>query len=135
MASTCLRSRSLCEPAARRATFAEYDRAVTAPLNGFADERDYWRRASSGPYLSRIRLATLLVNALDDPIVPREALPNPVLLPPSIRAEYMPRGGHAGFIEGRWPWHVNSWVERRAIDFLAPLVADGHDAPRTSRVC
>jgi len=121
--------------ALRAGTFAEYDRAVTAPLNGFADERDYWRWASSGPYLSRIRLATLLVNALDDPIVPREALPNPVLLPPSVRAEFIPRGGHAGFIEGRWPWHVRSWVERRAIDFLAPLVADGDGAPRTSRVC
>jgi hypothetical protein len=121
--------------ALRARTFAEYDRAVTAPLNGFADERDYWRRASSGPYLSRIRRPTLLVNALDDPIVPREALPNPVLLPPSVRAEYVPRGGHAGFIEGRWPWHVNSWVERRAIDFLAPLVADGDGAPRTSQVC
>ena len=117
--------------ALRAGTFAEYDRAVTAPLNGFADERDYWRRASSGPYLSRIRRPTLLVNALDDPIVPREALPNPVLLPPSVRAEYVPRGGHAGFIDGRWPWHVNSWVERRAIDFLAPLV----DGSRTSRVC
>jgi uncharacterized protein len=119
--------------AIRARTFAEYDRAVTAPLNGFADERDYWRRASSGPYLSRIRRPTLLVNALDDPIVPREALPNPVLLPPSVQAEYVPRGGHAGFIEGRWPWHVSSWVERRAIDFLAPLVADGDGAPRTSR--
>jgi len=121
--------------AIRARTFAEYDCAVTAPLNGFADERDYWRRASSGPYLSRIRRPTLLVNALDDPIVPRAALPNPVLLPPSVRAEYVPRGGHAGFIEGRWPWHVSSWVERRAIDFLAPLVADGDGAPRTSRVC
>jgi hypothetical protein len=121
--------------AIRARTFAEYDCAVTAPLNGFADERDYWRRASSGPYLSRIRRPTLLVNALDDPIVPRAALPNPVLLPPSVRAEYVPRGGHAGFIEGRWPWHVSSWVERRAIDFLAPLVDDGDGAPRTSRGC
>src|SRR5262249_36147075 len=52
--------------AARRArTFAEYDRAVTAPLNGFADEVDYWTRASSKPYLARIRRSTLLINALD----------------------------------------------------------------------
>ena len=57
--------------AVRRArTFAEYDRVVTAPLNGFADEVDYWRRASSGPYLAGIRRPTLLIGALDDPIVP-----------------------------------------------------------------
>ena len=39
--------------AMRRArTFARYDRVVTAPLNGFRDEVDYWTRASSGPYLA-----------------------------------------------------------------------------------
>jgi uncharacterized protein len=110
-------------PGALRArTFAEYDRAVTAPLNGFADELDYWQRASSGPYLLRIRRPTLLVNALDDPIVPRRALPDPARLPPTVRAEFPPRGGHAGFIEGRWPWRVRSWAEARAIAFLAPLL-------------
>src|SRR5262245_20322208 len=58
---------------ARRArTFGEYDRVVTAPLHGFADEEDYWARSSSGPYLARIRRSTLLISALDDPIVPVE---------------------------------------------------------------
>ena len=116
----------------RTRTFAGYDHLVTAPLNGFADEHDYWRRSSSGPYLSRIRRPTLLVNALDDPIVPREALPRVADLPPSVHAEFPPRGGHAGFIEGGWPWRVRSWVERRAIEFLAPLAAE--ESP-TRRVC
>jgi uncharacterized protein len=109
--------------ALRARTFAEYDRAVTAPLNGFADEQDYWRRASCGPYLSRVRRPTLLVNALDDPIVPAEALPDPSTLPPGVSAEFVPRGGHAGFIEGTWPWRARSWVERRAVEFLAGLLA------------
>ena len=109
----------------RARTFAEYDRAVTAPLNGFADEMDYWVRASSAPYLSRIRRPALLVNALDDPIVPPAALPDPRTLPPWVRAEFLERGGHAGFLEGGWPWRPRSWVERRAIQFLAPLVAPG----------
>ena len=116
----------------RTRTFAGYDHLVTAPLNGFADEHDYWRRSSSGPYLSRIRRPTLLVNALDDPIVPRDALPRVADLPPSVHAEFLPRGGHAGFIEGGWPWRVRSWVERRAIEFLAPLAAE--ESP-TRRVC
>ena len=34
--------------ALRAGTFAEYDRAVTAPLNGFKDERDYWTRVALG---------------------------------------------------------------------------------------
>jgi len=106
-------------------TFAQYDRAVTAPLNGFADEMDYWVRASSAPYLSRIRRPALLVNALDDPIVPPAALPDPRTLPPWVRAEFLERGGHAGFLEGGWPWRPRSWIERRAIEFLAPLVNPG----------
>ena len=111
--------------ALRARTFAEYDRAVTAPLNGFADEMDYWVRASSAPYLSQIRRPALLVNALDDPIVPPTALPDPEMLPPCVRVEFLERGGHAGFIEGGWPWRARSWIERRAVEFLAPLVAPG----------
>jgi predicted alpha/beta-fold hydrolase len=120
--------------ALRARTFAEYDRAVTAPLNGFADERDYWTRASSAPFLGRIRRPTLLVNALDDPFVPREALPDPAALPPAVRAEFIGRGGHAAFLEGRWPWRVESWAERRAVEFLAPLVA-GEGASPAGPVC
>jgi predicted alpha/beta-fold hydrolase len=121
--------------ALRAKTFAEYDRAVTAPLNGFADERDYWTRASSAPYLRRICRPTLLVNALDDPIVPREALPDPAELPLWVRAEYIPHGGHAGFLEGRWPWRIRSWAERRAVEFLVPLVAGGAAATPAGPVC
>jgi predicted alpha/beta-fold hydrolase len=109
--------------AMRRArTFALYDRIVTAPLNGFRDEMDYWVRASSGPYLPRIRRPTLLLGAEDDPIVPGSTLPDPDRLPPDVRAEFTPRGGHAGFLEGRWPWRATSWAERRAVEFLTSLL-------------
>lgn len=108
----------------RARTLAEYDRAVTAPLHGFADELDYWTRSSSVPLLGRIRRPTLLVNALDDPFVPAVSLPDPARLPSWVVAEFVPRGGHVGFVEGRWPWRVTSWAERRAVAFLAGLVAD-----------
>jgi predicted alpha/beta-fold hydrolase len=104
--------------ALRARTFAAYDRAVTAPLHGFADEVDYWQRASSGPYLTRIRRPTLLINALDDPFIPVSSLPNPRELPPAVRAEFVPIGGHVGFVEGL-PWRASSWAERRAVEFLA----------------
>jgi len=120
--------------ALRARTFAEYDRAVTAPLNGFKNERDYWTRASSAPFLRLIQLPTLLVSALDDPIVPAGALPDPTDLPPAVRAEFIPRGGHAAFLEGRWPWRVESWAERRAVEFLAPLV-QGEGVSGSRSVC
>jgi hypothetical protein len=108
--------------ALRARTFAAYDRAVTAPLHGFADERDYWRRSSSGPWLAHIQRPTLLINALDDPFMPARSLPDPAALPDGVRAEFTPRGGHAAFLDGA-PWRPQSWAERRAVEFLAGLLA------------
>jgi predicted alpha/beta-fold hydrolase len=112
------------ESALRAQTFAAYDRAVTAPLHGFKDEVDYWTRASSGPYLARIQRSTLLISALDDPFIPPTSLPDPRALPPAVRAEFVPHGGHVGFVEGR-PWRATSWAERRAVDFLAAVLDGG----------
>jgi uncharacterized protein len=109
--------------AVRRArTFAAYDRVVTAPLHGFADEVDYWRRASCAPYLAKVRRPTLLISAVDDPFVPASALPNPRALPPNVALEVTERGGHVGFVEGP-PWRVTSWAERRAVEFLQDVLA------------
>ena len=107
------------EAALRARTFREYDRAVTAPLHGFADERDYWVRASSKPWLERIRRPTLLIAARDDPFVPAESLPDLATLPACVHAEFVVRGGHVGFVDGRWPWRATSWAELRAIGFLS----------------
>ncbi len=105
-------------PAVRRAkTFAVYDRFATAPINGFADERDYWVRASSGPYLARIRRPCLLINALNDPFVPASTLPRRAVAASLwLRAAFVAEGGHGGFLEG--PWGRRSWAERRALAFL-----------------
>jgi predicted alpha/beta-fold hydrolase len=98
-------------------TFKEYDRLVTAPIFGFADERDYWARSSSRPYLVQIRRPALLINAVNDPFVPPSALPEAeVAQSPWLEAAFVPEGGHAGFLEGAWG--RRSWAERRALAFL-----------------
>jgi len=105
-------------PAAVRArTFAVYDRLATAPINGFADERDYWTRASSGPYLARIRRPCLLINAANDPFIPAATLPTAAVAgSPWLEAAFLAEGGHVGFLEG--PWGRRSWAERQALAFL-----------------
>jgi predicted alpha/beta-fold hydrolase len=112
------------DAALKARTFAAYDRAVTAPLHGFADEVDYWTRASSGPYLARIRRSTLLINAMDDPFIPVRSLPDPAALPESVQAEFVRHGGHVGFVEGP-PWRTRSWAERRAVEYLASVLVLG----------
>ncbi len=111
-------------PSALRAgTFRLYDRFVTAPIFGFADEEDYWRQSSSGPYLPKIRRPTLLIGALNDPFVPPRSLPRvDVERSPWLEAVFPAQGGHAGFLEGRGPGP--SWAERRAIDFLRRHLAE-----------
>lgn len=103
--------------ALRARTFTEYDRAVTAPLYGFADERDYWTEASSGRLLPSIRRPCLLINAVNDPFMPASSLPREaVARSPWLEALFPPEGGHAGFLEA--PLGRRSWAERQAVAFL-----------------
>ena len=95
------------------------DEALTAPLHGFADATDYYRRSSSSGFLPRIRVATLLLHSLDDPFLAPEAVPqramaeNPWLFP--VMTE---RGGHVGFVSGSLT-RPRFWAEQSAARFLA----------------
>ena len=63
----------------------------------------------------------LVINAADDPFVPPEALPKPAELSPHVRLVVTKHGGHVGFLRG-WPWRLDAWAERRALDFLATVI-------------
>jgi len=83
---------------ARVGTLYEFDDLVTAPLHGFRSVRDYWTRASSAPWLERIQVPTLLLNALNDPFLPAEALLAATRrAAPEVVLEFPATGGHAGF--------------------------------------
>ena len=99
-------------------TFWDFDGRVTAPLHGFADADDYYRRASSRYYLGAIRTRTLLIQAADDPFVFRHSLPAADELSPSTSLELHPRGGHVGFIENSLRQPV-FYLERRIPMWLA----------------
>ena len=53
----------------------EFDNLVTAPLHGFRDTDDYWARASAKPWLAKVMIPALAVNARNDPFLPAVALP------------------------------------------------------------
>jgi predicted alpha/beta-fold hydrolase len=91
--------------------------AVTAPLHGFIDAEDYWTRSSSKPWLARITVPTLLVNARNDPFLPEPALPTESEVSAHVTLDFPREGGHCGFVSGHFPGHLD-WLPRRIIDFL-----------------
>jgi predicted alpha/beta-fold hydrolase len=100
---------------ARLGTFREFDDMVTAPLHGFRDADDYWTRASSAPWLARIRVPTLVLNARNDPFLSATDLAAATrAAAPDVVLEFPRTGGHAGF-----PGRAN-WLARRILDFLEP---------------
>ncbi len=100
-------------------TFREFDDAATAPLHGFANADDYYRRSSSGPLLGRVRVPTLLVQALDDPFLPGTAVPQvDIAANPMLTGAVVPHGGHVGFASGSLPLRPIFWAESEVARFL-----------------
>ena len=107
---------------ARAESIYEFDDAVTAPVHGFADARDYYTKSSSLPLLNHISIPTLLLSAVDDPFLPPAVLAqvrNTAGDNPSLTLEFPDHGGHVGFVAGQWPWRPFYYAEWRACEFLA----------------
>lgn len=84
-----------------------YDNVVTAPLHGFANTEDYWRRCSAKPGLKAMKdVPTLVLHARNDPFVPASSLPVAADVGPAVTLWQPLHGGHVGFAAGGWPGHV-----------------------------
>jgi uncharacterized protein len=91
--------------------FRDFDDVVTAPLHGFRDVDHYWSAASSAPWLERIRVPTLVLNARNDPFLPEHALLAATRkAAPCVMLEFPRTGGHAGF--------PHRWLAHRVLGFL-----------------
>ena len=96
----------------------EFDNLVTAPLHGFRDTEDYWARASAKPWLAKIRVPALALNARNDPFLPAPALPGPSEVSSSVTLEYPAHGGHVGFATGALPPGSLAWLPHRLFNFF-----------------
>lgn len=79
-------------------TLGGFDDLFTAPLHGFTDRHDYYRRASCKPLLRSVRTPLLLLNAVSDPFLPPEALPTAAEVSDAVTLLQPPYGGHVGFV-------------------------------------
>lgn len=99
-------------------TLRAFDERITAPLHGFKNAQAYYQEASSKQYLSAIKTPTLIIHALDDPFMTAQVIPNIHDLSPHTTLELSRRGGHVGFVNGRDPATITSWLEYRVPNFL-----------------
>ena len=102
----------------------EFDSVWTAPMHGFRDADDYYAQCSSGSYLAGIRVPTLILRSIDDPMFAPQDIPFDVIQAnPYLYAGITQRGGHLGYIEGR-PGHFSGWAERQASRFVSTFVKE-----------
>lgn len=93
----------------RPRTLRELDDRFTAPLSGFVDAADYYRRASAKSVIGSVTVPTLVLAAQDDPIVPIGCfVDDPDRWSDSIKLVVAKSGGHVGFIDRR----KQSWMDR-----------------------
>jgi hypothetical protein len=117
---------------ARIRTLWEFDDLVTGPVHGFTGAADYYAQSSSIHFLNRIRVSTLLLNAQNDPFLPRSTLDDVkahASRNPHLRCEFPSLGGHVGFIAGANPLEADYWMERTTLDWLeGQLITAGTEA-------
>jgi len=101
----------------RASTFREFDNLYTAPFHGFEDAEDYWRRASSKPWLKHIVVPTLIINARNDPFLPASVLPGQGEVSEAVALAFSGSGGHGGFVSGRPPGSLD-WLPERVFAFF-----------------
>jgi len=89
----------------------EFDNVFTAPLHGFQNTDDYWRRASALPLMANIKIPGLALNALNDPFIPADSLPSTHKVSPCVELWQPPHGGHVGFAKGSIPGHLKAMPE------------------------
>lgn len=109
-------------------TIYEFDDVITAPHFGWGTADNYYRLASSGPLLARVRVPTLIIQSVDDPLIPfcifeKARIESNPFLHMSL-TEY---GGHTGFLGARPARAIDQdayWGESRVVQFLSFLARE-----------
>ena len=102
-------------------TLFDFDDRYTAPLHGFKDAANYYKACSAQYFLEDITLPTLIVNAINDPLLNEACYPFDALAAhQSVYFEAPDYGGHCGFIStGQGGLY---WPETRAVEFLGEIL-------------
>jgi len=81
-------------------TWRDFDTLVSAPMNGFKNVQELYSQASLNNFWKGFKVPTLVLNALNDPLLPNHS--NPIAVAENhsfLNLELVDFGGHCGFIE------------------------------------
>lgn len=107
----------------RVSTIYGFDDQFTAPHFGFGAAANYYRTQSALNFVSAIRIPTLVVQAIDDPMIPFSLFSDPRLASnPAIGLRPAAHGGHLGFISRRKP---RFWLDSVIIEWITEQVGSG----------
>jgi uncharacterized protein len=103
-------------------TFAQFDTHGTAVLHGFKDSHDYYTKVGCGQVLHNIRRPTMLLSATDDPFNPGHTQPYETAeKSPWLYPQFMPQGGHVGFVRKQGTFGLGYWAEEQIIRFFEAM--------------
>ncbi|NRA83251.1 MAG: hydrolase [Gammaproteobacteria bacterium] len=102
--------------------FHQFDSLVTAPLHGFSSAQDYYQQCSALPDLKKIRTPSLILHAKDDPFMSEAVIPTKEQLSLFVEYQLTQHGGHVGFIEGKYPWRPQFYIEQRVTNFFQQMI-------------
>ncbi|OOG73639.1 YheT family hydrolase [Algoriphagus sp. A40] len=96
--------------------FDAFDTKFTARIHGFKDAADFYKSVSADNWMQDIAIPTLIINALNDPLLGPECYPTKLAESKSeIFLEMPKRGGHTGFVVKNLEF---TWAEFRFLNFL-----------------
>lgn len=98
--------------------FLDFDNYFTAPVNGFADAEDYWKRNSCKQFLDGIKIPSLLITSLDDPFLSASCIPlKEAKANKYFHLEVTDYGGHVGY-NSNFENGSGFWLETRIIEYF-----------------
>lgn len=104
-------------------TVKELHERVYAKLNKYNSLDEYWKYNNPMRNIASVSIPVLCINALDDPICPKETIPFSLFKTSSnfflVTTE---KGGHCGFFENTIP---SSWAYKVSLEYLESVVQQG----------
>lgn len=101
-------------------TWKDFDELISAPFNGYKNATELYKKASINQFLDQIIIPTLILNSVDDPMIPLES--NPIdycKTNTCITLVLTDKGGHCGFMQNG---NKITFAEEYALEFAHTYV-------------